>query len=105
MKLAELRKLSIQKQSKIHFRLRNGMECIVSEHGIAQVPALKGVPDFNLEEELAAASEFLLEPASVPDKKSDKKNPPRPRTITRAELAGMTASSATAGTAPEHDDE
>ena len=82
MKLVELRKLSIQKQSKIHFRLRNGMECIVSERGIAHVPALKGIPDFNLEEELAAASEFLLEPVAVPDKKSDKKSPPRPRSIT-----------------------
>ena len=105
MKLAELRKLSIRKQLKIHFRLRNGMECVLSEHGIAQVPALKGVPDFNLEEELAAASEFLLEPAAVPDKKSDKKNQPQPRSVTRAELAGMTSSAPAAATDPEHDDE
>jgi len=105
MKLAELRKLSIRNQSRIHFRLRNGMECILTEHGIAQVPGLKGIPDFNLEEELAAASEFLLEPAGIPDKKNDKKNQPRSRSLTRAELAGMTAGSPAAGTAPEHDDE
>jgi len=105
MKLVELRKLSIRKQLKIHFRLRNGMECIVSEHGIAQVPVLKGIPDFNLEEELAAASEFLLEPAAVPDKKSDQKNQPQPRSITRSELAGMASASPAAGAAPEHDDE
>jgi hypothetical protein len=105
MKLGELRKLSIRKQFKIHFRLRNGMECVISEHGIAQVPALKGIPDFNLEEELAAAGEFLLEPAAVPDKKGDKKNPPIPRSVTRAELAGMTSASPSAGTAPEHDEE
>ena len=61
MKLADLRRLSIRKQLRIHFRLRNGMECVISEHGIAQVPALKGVPDFNLEEELTAAGEFLLD--------------------------------------------
>jgi hypothetical protein len=105
MKLAELRKLSIRKQLKIHFRLRNGMECIVSEHGIAQVPALKGIPDFNLEEELAAAGEFLLEPAATPDKKSARKSPPIPRSVTRAELAGISAASPSAGTAPEHDEE
>ena len=104
MKLAELRKLSIRTQSKVHFRLRNGMECIVTEHGIAQVPALQGVPDFNLEEELAAASEFLLEPATAPDKKTARRNPPQPRSLTRAQLAGL-ASASTAGTAPEHDDE
>jgi hypothetical protein len=105
MRLAELRKLSIRKQSRIHFRLRNGMECVVSEHGIAQVPALKGIPDFNLEEELAAASEFLLEPAIVADKKSDKKNPPKPRSITRAELAGMVSAAPGAGAIPEHEEE
>lgn len=105
MKLAELRKLSIRKQLKIHFRLRNGMECVVSEHGIAQVPALKGIPDFNLEEELAAAGEFLLEPAALPDKKSDRKTPPQPRSITRAELAGMTSATPSAGTNLEHDEE
>ena len=35
----------------------------MNEQGIAQVPALKGIPDFNLEEELASAGEFLVEPA------------------------------------------
>jgi hypothetical protein len=105
MKLAELRKLTIRTQSKVHFRLRNGMECIVSEHGIAQVPALKGVPDFNLEEELAAASEFLLEPAAVADQKGDKKNRPRPRSVTRAQLAGMASDTASPGTTPEHEEE
>jgi hypothetical protein len=104
MKLAEVRKLSIRQQLKIHFRLRNGMDCVISEHGIAQVPALQGIPDFNLEEELAAASEFLLEPAAIPDKKSDKKNPPKPRSVTRAELAGITSASPSAGAA-EHDEE
>ena len=71
MTLAELRKFSIRKQFKIHFRLRNGMECIVAEDGIAHVPALRGIPDFNLEEELAGASEFLLEPALVDKEESD----------------------------------
>ena len=54
MKLADLRKLSIRKQLKIRFRLPNGMECVVTEQGLAQVPALRRVPDFNLEQELAA---------------------------------------------------
>ena len=54
MTLVDLRKLAIRKQSKIRFALRNGMECVISEDGIARVPALKAVPDFNLEQELAA---------------------------------------------------
>src|SRR5262245_19258963 len=62
MKLAELRKLTIKKQIRIRFVLPNGLECIVNEHGIAQIPALKAVPDFNLERELPQVGQFVLEP-------------------------------------------
>ena len=43
MKLGELRRLAIKKRLKIHFRLKNGMECIVNEDGIAQIPALRAL--------------------------------------------------------------
>src|SRR5947199_327410 len=82
MKLADLRRYSIRKQFTIRFRLRNGMECVITDTGIAQVPALKAPPDFNLEEELASASEFLLEPSAPSDKKTAAKS----RSITRDEL-------------------
>jgi hypothetical protein len=38
MTLVDVRKLAIRKQSQIRFNLRNGMECIISEDGIARVP-------------------------------------------------------------------
>jgi len=101
MKLADLRKLSIKKQLKIHFRLHNGMECVISEHGIAHIPELKGIPDFNLEQELESAGEFLVEPAAAPDKK----NPPRPQKMDRAQLAAMTATGPAAAVHDEHEDE
>jgi hypothetical protein len=95
MTLADLRKLSIRQHSKIHFRLQNGSECIVNEHGVAQVPGLAGVPGFNLEEELAGAAEFLLEPAP----------PAAPRSIRREELAILAAASSSAAPVHDHDDE
>jgi hypothetical protein len=103
MKLADLRKLSIKQQYRIHFRLQNGMECIVTEHGIATVPELKGTPDFNLETELRAAREFLLEPAQPPSGK----DAPRPRTVAREDLAALTDPAAGGGAAAheDHDDE
>jgi len=102
MRLADLRKLSIKQNYRIHFRLQNGMECIVTEHGTAQVPALKGIPDFNLETELAAAGEFLLEPAAA----ASSKDAPRPRTVRRDELTAMTSGAGGAASArDEHDDE
>lgn len=98
MKLADLRKLSIKQQYRIHFRLQNGMECVVTEHGIATVPELHGVPSFNLETELGAAGEFLLEPA----RPAAGKDAPRPRKATREELSAMIK--APAGAAAGHDE-
>jgi hypothetical protein len=104
MTLVDLRKLAIRKRSKIRFVLRNGMECVISEDGIARVPALKSVPEFNLEQELAAATAFVME-AVVP---AGMKNPPqaKPVSMGRPELAAMALDSPGAVRVhDEHDDE
>ncbi len=100
MTLADLRKLSIRKQVRIHFRLRNGMECVITEHGIAQIPELKGIPDFNLEQELVSASQFLLDPVVI----TGKKNASSSRSLGREELSQMTVSGP-AALHDEHEDE
>ena len=100
MTLADLRKLSIKQQYRIRFVLANGMECVVTQHGIAQVPALQGMPDFNIEQDLASVSEFLLEPSVF----SDKKNAPEPRSVTREEMAALT-NSAPVHVHDEHEDD
>lgn len=102
MKLADLRKLAIRKQTRIRFALRNGLECVITERGVAAVPTLKSVPDFNLEEELASAASFLLDPVVH----TGKKNQPAPKStpVSRDELAGM-AAGGPAAEAPSHDDE
>jgi hypothetical protein len=102
MKLADLRKLAIRGQTRIRFRLRNGQECVVTERGVAQVAGLKGVPDFNLEEELASADSFLLDPVAL--NKKAPKSAPISTPVGREELAGM-ASGGTAGAAPSHEDD
>jgi hypothetical protein len=98
MKLADLRRLSIRKQLKIRFTLSNGMECVVTEHGIAQVPALRRVPDFNLEQELAGASQFVLEPALA-----DPKTRTPAKTLSVDELNAMLSTSPVS--AGEHEEE
>jgi hypothetical protein len=95
VKLQDLRKAAIREQAKIHFRLRNGMECVVSEHGVAQVPGLHAKPEFNLEEELSAADEFLFEPQP----------PQAPRKLRRAELEAIAAVAPAAAAAHDHEDE
>jgi len=98
MKLADLRKLSIRKNLKIRFRLSNGMECVVTEHGLAQIPALRRAPDFNVEQELSSVSEFVLEPVGAA-----KKPAIASRAVDVQELNSMIGASP--GAAAEHEEE
>ncbi|MGO9230227.1 MAG: hypothetical protein ACLQKA_13615 [Bryobacteraceae bacterium] len=98
MKLADLRKLSIKQEMRICFAVAGGLECVVTERGIAQVPGLRGTPGFDLERELAAARQFRFEPAHQPDRKQTAPA----RLLTRDEVVRLLGpASATA----EHDDE
>jgi hypothetical protein len=99
MKLGDLRKLAIRQQTRIRFLLANGLECVVNEHGVAQVAQLKGVPDFNLEQELAGAQRFQIDTLTI-----DPKLPVRSRALNREELATMTNASP-AAEVHDHDDE
>jgi hypothetical protein len=95
--LADLRKLSIRRQIRIRFPIRNGMECVITEHGLAQVPGLRSIPDFHLEQELASAGCFLLEPVAG--------DPAETRPASRDELDQLISSARSGTAAPEHDDE
>lgn len=102
MTLADLRKLAIRKQIRIRFPLKNGMECVVTEKGVAQVPALKAPPDFSLEAELAGAASFVLEPVVA----NGARTAPRSETIGRPEMSQRTREGAPAGaTHDDHEDE
>jgi hypothetical protein len=103
MKLADLRKLSIRQNLKIRFQLPNGMECVITEHGIAQIPALRRAPDFNLEQELALIGEFVLEPAAAAAS-GNKGRPAPPRRLDRTELESLVVTPAGAAGA-DHEDE
>lgn len=103
MTLMELRRLAVRQQSRIHFRLQNGMECVIDEHGIARVPALHSIPEFNLEQELTQASEFSVEPAVAVDRKAAV----TPRPLAREALAAMVTAAGPGGAAAhaEHEDD
>lgn len=102
MKLSDLRKVTVKKHLRIRFSLSNGMECIVNEHGIAQVPALRAMPSFNLEDELAGVQAFVVEPAGAGGKDKAK---PQARNYSRAEMTAFATAGATAEAAhDEHDD-
>lgn len=97
MKLVDLRKHAIANQQRIRFRLQNGMDCLVNESGVAQVPSLRQTASFNLEQEVSAVDEFVLEPVNT-----GQKNAPKPRTIRRDELEAMF--SGAPASKPHHDE-
>ena len=99
MNLGDLRKFAIRRQTRIRFPLANGLECVVNEHGVAQVPALKSVPDFNLEQELAAVEHFHLD--ALP---ADPKSPAKTSAVRREEMAALTGGPS-AAEVHERDDE
>jgi hypothetical protein len=101
MKLTDLRKLTVKKRLRIHFQLQNGLECIIDEHGLAQIPALNKVPDFNLEQELVSVSEFVLEML----RETDKKGVARRETLAREQMAAMTSAPAGGAAAGDHEEE
>lgn len=102
MTLADLRKLAVKKRLRIRFVLPNGMEGAMDEHGIARVPALNKVPDFDLERELPAVKEFTLEYRA----ELDKKGMPRRETLAAAALETLTkAAAGGAAVAADHDEE
>ena len=101
MKLADLRRFTVKKNLRIRFPLSNGMECTLNEHGVAQVPALHSVPAFNLEDELAAVQEFVVEQVVS----GSEKTKPKPRSCTRQELASMLAMGVGGEAAPDDHDE
>ncbi len=105
MTLVDLRKLSIRRHLQIRFQIRGGRECVITEKGIAEVPGVKGVPDFNLEEELAAAGEFLLESVAAPAGKREVRRQEAPRRIPREELIRMAGSGTAAAGHAEHEEE
>jgi len=86
MKLSDLRKITVKKNLRVRFALSNGMECVLNEHGVAQVPGLRAVPSFNLEDELAGVQQFLVEPAGAGEKDKTKL---KPRSYTRDEMTAL----------------
>jgi hypothetical protein len=99
VKLADLRKITVKKQLRIRFPLSNGMECVLNEHGVAQVPALRATTGLNLEEELARAQNFLVEPAGAPAQEK-----PKARSYTREELSALAAPASREAPREEHED-
>jgi hypothetical protein len=82
--LADLRKLAVRKRIRIRFQLVNGMECVIGADGVARVPALRRSPDFNLEQELASATDFWLDPLAALGPQASP-----PKRVSRAEVAAL----------------
>lgn len=89
MNLADAKRLAVKRGVNIRFGLRNGLECLIDMHGLGCVPALKGPPDFNLEDEFARAENFTLEAAAAGS--GSKAGGGRQQVLTRRQLEELLA--------------
>ncbi|HWB98319.1 MAG TPA: hypothetical protein VG672_16515 [Bryobacteraceae bacterium] len=100
MRLADLRRATIRKNLRIRFELPNGLECIVNEHGVAQIPTLRSAPDFNLEEQLSQVHQFTVETVAAGEK-----NKSRLQQMNEAQVAALAAApGADPGHHEDHDE-
>jgi len=103
VRLSDLRRVAVKKQIRIRFTLSNGMECVVNQRGVAEIPALRAVPAFNLEDELSQAREFLVEPAEVEAGKAGQRKA-APRKYDRDQLAALASAGGAEAAHDDHDD-
>lgn len=96
MKLSDLRRFCAKQQSRIRFPIEGGLECIITERGLCQIPALNHPPGFRLDDQFAKAEFFIME--TVGDKQRA-----GPRKLLRAELETLTAAR-TSAVPVDHDE-
>ncbi|MEZ5403617.1 MAG: hypothetical protein R2729_28310 [Bryobacteraceae bacterium] len=94
MTLNDIRRYTVRQQCEVRFRMANGMDCVVDPSGVARVPSLRAVPDFNIESEFAAAAEFAVASPGGPAKR-----------FTRHDLAQVAASNKPGASAQTHDED
>lgn len=95
MTLNDLRRLAVKQRLRIRFAISEGRECVVNEHGVAEVPGLRAA-GIRLDEELERAAAF-----TVVDAANAKE---RPLALARAAMEARAAQAAP-GTAVRHDAE
>jgi hypothetical protein len=98
MTLADLRRTAIKSGVRVRFSLSNGMECVMNEHGVAQIPALRAAPNFDLEDELSRATQFNVEKVSAEKDKS------RPQLLNREQLAALVGTKPGEAVHDDHED-
>lgn len=85
VKLNDLRRYAIFNRTPITYLDGQGRKARVNRKGIVEIPEITGPPPYNVEDVLAGAQEFVLEPEGPQ---------PQVRRLTRQEIAELLASSA-----------
>ncbi len=96
VKLHDLRRYAVLNRTPITYSDASGRKARVKRNGIVEIPGLAGAPPYNIEDVLADAQEFVLEPE---DPKA------QVRRLSRPEIAALLASSSPAAAAAKEHEE
>lgn len=90
--LNELRRYAVLRATSITYRDNAGRVVIITDTGLAQIPGIKGIPEYRVDEVLEAAREFELGGA-------------KPKRITREQMIEMVRQNAPAVQSVAHHEE
>ena len=65
VKLNELRRYAILNRTPVTYLDQSGRKARVNRKGIVEIPGIAGAPPYSVEDVLAAAQEFVLEPEGL----------------------------------------
>lgn len=99
MKLADVKRLAVQRGLCVRFGLPGGLECVIDGHGVARVPGLDTPPHFSLEESFAAAQNFTLETGPGPGDRTG--GSPKRQLLSRSRLEEWVSPAERAGLSAE----
>ena len=96
VKLNDLRRYAILNRTPITYSDASGRQARVRRNGVVEIPGLAGAPPYNIEDVLADAQEFVLEPEHPKA---------QIRRLSRPEIAALLAISSPFGVAPKEHEE
>src|SRR5512140_2351158 len=90
--LNELRRYAVLRATSITYRDNAGRVVVITDTGLAQIPGIKGIPEYRVDEVLEAAREFEL-------------GGPKPRRIAREQMIELVRQNAPAAAQAHHEEE
>jgi hypothetical protein len=80
MTLQDLRRYAIRNRVRVRFHVEPAGDCLVDEHGLLKIPALRGAANFDVGALLDSVDQFVLDPVQ---------DAAKPKKLSKTELQAL----------------